>query len=167
MKRPGPHHRAAFTLVEALMAATILAMAIFGILVPFTVGAQNQQADARGTLAVNLAQELMEEILSKPFYDPQGASNPGPETGETTRNLFDNIDDYNGYSEPDGGIVDHDGNIVSDSIAKGLTRQADCAYVYVAGQDQATSATFIRVTVTVSYKGTALVSLKRLVFANR
>ena len=166
MNRPGRHHCAAFTLVEALMASTILAMAIFGILVPFSTGAQNQQTDARYTMAVNLAQELLEEILSKPFYDPQGPSAPGPEAGETSRSLFDNIDDYDGYSEPDGGIVDHDGHAITDPIAKGLTRQASCAYVYVTGQDHGAGATFIRITVTVSYKGMAVVSLKRLVFAN-
>jgi len=167
MKRFARNHPVAFTLVEALLAATILAMAIFGILVPFTSGAQNQQVDAKRTMAVNLAQELMEEILAKPFYDPQGASNVGPEPGESNRGRFDNIDDYNGYSEAAGAIVNHDGSVASDPIAGGLTRDASCTYVHVSGQDQHQPATFIRVTVTVRYNGTPMVTLSRLVFANR
>ena len=153
-----------FTLIEALLAAVVLSMAITAIVMPFTAGAQNEQNDARGTLAVALGQEMMEEILAKPFRDPQGSSEPGPEPGEQTRDLFDNIDDYNGYSEFDGEIVGFNGTAIDDPAAVGLSRQVSAAYVYVAGQETSEDATFIRIKVEVKYRGQPLVTLTRLVY---
>ncbi|RPI64114.1 MAG: hypothetical protein EHM48_01370 [Planctomycetaceae bacterium] len=157
----------AFTLIEALLAAIILAMAITAITMPFTAGAQSQANDAKRTLAVSLAQDMMEEILSKPFADPGGVQKSGPETGEITRSLFDNMDDYDGYKEAEKQIVDSDGQLVNDQAAVGLSRSVTATYVYVAGQDTNQPSTFLRVTVEVSYKGTPVVTLSRLVFANR
>lgn len=153
-----------FTLVEALLASVVLAMAITAIVMPFSAGVQNEGTDNRRTLAVNLAQEMMEEILTKPFYDPQGAVTLGPENGET-RATFDNIDDYHGLNEPDGQITSMDGTVVTDAAAKGLSRNVQCAYVHVSGQNVNDPATFIRVTVQVCYLNQPLVTLSRLVFA--
>jgi len=153
-----------FTLTEALLAAVVLSMAITGIVMPFTAGAQNEQNDARGTLAVALGQEMMEEILAKPFRDPQGSSGPGPEPGENTRNRFDNIDDYDGYSEFDGELVGFNGTAIDGPAAVGLSRHVTAAYVYVAGQDTSGDATFIRIKVEVKYRNQPVVTLTRLVY---
>ena len=153
-----------FTLVEALLAAAILAMAIMAITAPFTAATRNEQADGRRTVAVSLASEIMEEIISKPFDDPDGASAVGPETGESTRESFDNIDDYHGYRETAGNIVDGGGTLAGDPLAHDLSRQVTTTYIYVAGQDMAGSPDFIRVEVTVSRKGLPLVSLTRLAY---
>jgi len=165
MARLRRHFGRAFTLVEALLASVILAMAITAILMPFTAGAQNEQADARSTLAVALAQELMEEILSKPFRDPQGDTEPGPDGDERRgRSYFDNMDDYHGYAEEEWGILALDGTRVTDPAAAGLTRRVTATYVYVAGQDVSEAPTFLRITVDVRYSGQPLVSLTRLVY---
>lgn len=160
-----PSARKAFTLVEALIASVILVMAVTAITLPFTAGMQHQSDDSRRTLAVNLAQELMEEILAKPFYDPGGNNTVGPEYGET-RFTFDNIDDYDGYTETAGHIIGADGQTVTDPAAAGLSRTVTAKYVYVAGQNQSEQPTFIRVCVEVDYKGQTLATLSRLVFAN-
>jgi MSHA pilin protein MshD len=156
--------RQGFTLIEALVAATILAITVTAVTLPFTAGAQNEQDSARLTLAVAYAQELMEEILSRPFDDPGGGMTPGPEAGETSRDLYDNIDDYHGYSEADGQIKDMYGLAATDRLAAGLSRSVAAEYVYVAGQDTSGSPTFIRVTVTVRYRGRPLVTLQRMVY---
>jgi len=156
-----------FTLLEALLAAVILAMAITAITMPFTAGAQSQLEDARRTLAVNLAQEMMEEILAKPFADPQGASAPGPETGELSRALFDNIDDYHGYEEPAGAVADPYGQVINDPEAVWLSRHVTATYVYVSGQDVSAEPTFLRVQVEVRYKAQPVVNLTRLVYRLR
>ena len=153
-----------FTLVESLLAATLLAMTIAAITMPFTAAARNEQADARRTIATSLARELMEEILSRPFDDPNGPSSPGPETGELAREDFDNTDDYHGYSEAAGGIVDGDGNRVADSAAHGLSRSATVNYVYVSGQEMSDPPNFVRVQVEVRRDGQPLLTVTRLVY---
>ncbi|MFB3891501.1 MAG: hypothetical protein ACE15C_05700 [Phycisphaerae bacterium] len=155
----------AFTLVEALVAAVILAMAVTAIILPFTSALQSQATDAKRTLAVSLAQEMMEEVIAKPFSDSAGVKTPGFEAGENRWNC-NCIDDYDGYTEEDGQIRSFDGQVLSDPEAAGLSRHVACAYVYVSGQDTGQPSTFIRVTVEVRYKGQPLVTLSRLVFAH-
>jgi type II secretory pathway pseudopilin PulG len=167
MKGPQEKRGWGFTLLEALLAAVILAMAVTAITMPFTAAAQNEQFDARRTLAVTLAQEMMEEILTRAFDDPDGPSSPGPEPGETSRGRYDNIDDYNGLVEPSGCITSMDGKVISSPESVGLSRHVSAAYVYVSGQDTRVPPTFIRVTVTVKHKGQAIVTLIRLVYAMR
>ena len=153
-----------FTLVEALLASAILAMAIAAITAPFTAAARNEQADGRRTVAVCLANEIMEEIISKPFDDPDGKSDVGPEAGESARESFDNIDDYHRYEETAGNIVDGGGTLAGDPLAHDLSRHVTTSYIYVAGQDMDASPDFIRVEVTVRRKGLPLVSLTRLAY---
>jgi len=156
-----------FTLLEALLASALLAMTIAAITVPFTTAANNAHIDARNALAVSLAEELMEEILAKPFADdhPETARNPGPESDETARSLFDNIDDYDGYFEPAGAVVDIEGHAADDPAAGGLSRRVAASYVHVSGQDTSQPPTFIRVVVTVAYDDQPIVTLWRLVYA--
>ena len=66
-----------FTLIEALLAAAILAMSIAAIAMPFTAGARSQQWDAERGMAGSLAQEMMEEILVRPLSYPDRQSDPG------------------------------------------------------------------------------------------
>lgn len=153
-----------FTLAESLLASTILAMTVCAITLPFTAGARNQQVNGRRTTAVTLASELMEEILSKPFNDPDGSSDPGPEVGETDRSDYDNIDDYDGYAEQAGSLSSASGSTLSDSSATGLSRLVSAEYVYIDGQDADDDPTFIRVTVEILYDGSHVTSLTRLAY---
>ncbi len=149
------------TLLETLLAALVLAMAVTAIIMPFTAAAQSTAQDARATLAVNLAQELMEEILATPFRDGDGTQD-----GETGRINWDDIGDYNNYVEGEGSIAGIDGVVVDDPAAVGLSRRVATELVYVSGQDTAKPATFYRVTVEVLYHGATVAKLTRLVFAN-
>ena len=164
MFRPHNERGRGFTLIEALMASAVLAMAITAITMPFAAGAKNEQVDARQTVAVGLAQEMTEEILSKPFDDPNQTSTPGPEPAETSRRRFDNVDDYDGYSEAPGGIEDVNGIVIMDGAAAGLSRHVSAEYYYVTGQDMGKEPTFIRVTVEVRHNGNPLVTVTRLVY---
>jgi len=148
-----------FTLIEALLAAVVLAMAVAAIIMPFAAGAQATARDARTTLAVNLAQDMMEEILAKEFRDPGG----GVETG---RSDWDNIADYHGYVEPAGAIRSFDGVGIDDPASVGLSRHVTVEPVYVSGQDTSEDPTFLRVIVEMHYHGTSLLRLTRLVYAN-
>ncbi|MBI5026526.1 MAG: prepilin-type N-terminal cleavage/methylation domain-containing protein [Nitrospirae bacterium] len=105
-----------FTLIELLLIIIIVAIALPTLLWVLGQGArQGVDAELR-VIAANLAQGLMEEIKSKRWDEnspiPPGVySAIGPD-GEArtactgTPSTFDDVDDYNGYSEtcPWGGV---------------------------------------------------------------
>ena len=158
-------HKTGFTLLESLMAVGLLAVSITAITMPFTIAAQIELEDAQRTVATALAREMMEEILSLDFYDPNGASAPGPEFGESTRRDFDNMDDYHGYTEADGEILSMDGTAMDDPAGRGLSREVLVEYGYVDGQSLENSPTFARITVEVRNDGNAVLNIARLVYA--
>lgn len=152
-------------MIEALLAAVILAMAIMAITMPFSTAVISQHQEIRQTIVTHLAQELMEEILSQPFHDPDGASLPGPEASEVgPRTLYDNVDDYHGLYEPAGQLLDAMGQSIHDDNTYGLSRSVSAEYVYVTGQDISGTPTFIRVRVVVAYQDEPVISLTRLVY---
>lgn len=65
--RLGFKHRSGFTLAEALMAMTILAVATAGVLLPFSAGAAEQTEGAIRTLAAKLASDKIEDIVKDDF----------------------------------------------------------------------------------------------------
>jgi hypothetical protein len=152
------HSRDAFTLLEALVASTILLVAIMGITAPIVAGARSEQEDARKTIATSLATELMEEILTKAFND----AGMGHENGET-RPQYNCINDYNNYTELAGHIINSAGQIVTDPAAAGLSRTVTVTYVLVSPQTTG-PASFASIVVSVKYGGQTLVSLTRLVY---
>ena len=152
--------RAGFTLLEALLASSLLAVVVIGVTVPFAAGQQSQLEDARRSLGMCLAQELMEEILTKRFND-QGM---GPEGTELRRSDYDCINDYNNYAESAGQITDNCGHTVGDPASIGLSRQASVSYVTVSGQGNPPQPTFASISVEIKYHGDKLLTLTRLVY---
>ncbi|MBS3735094.1 MAG: prepilin-type N-terminal cleavage/methylation domain-containing protein [Phycisphaerae bacterium] len=163
MLRQRPNRTRGFTLAEALLAAAVLAITVGAVTLPFSAAARNGRVQARRSLATALAEELMEEVLAKPFLDPDEPGAPGPDAGEAGREDFDNIDDYHGYAESDGDVVWSTGDAVTDDAADGLSRTVAAEYVYVTGQDMGQDPTFIRVTVSVDWRDETTVTLTRLV----
>jgi len=152
------------------MASAILAMVVSAAIMPFTCGIRNQHIESRQTIAGSLAEDLMEEIILKPFEEPgDGDNNPepvsafGPDGGESLKSSFSAIDDYDGYTESDGQIRDPTGQVITDPAVAGLSRHVTVSYVYVPGQDVTESPNFFRVVVEVQYNGLAVVTLTRLV----
>jgi len=150
-----------FTLLEAMVAVTVLSLAIFGITVPFTVGAAGQADDARRTLANALAQEMMEEILAKP-HDADDEAPLVLVACEKPRAEFTHMEDYAVLDEPAGRIEDMNGRVMRDTAATGLSRHTRVYYVQVGGQTLETP--FLRVNVEMRYQGHTLLSLTRLVY---
>jgi len=170
MTTTGRQHLRAFTLLEALLAAAILAIAITAVTLPFTAGMRCQTIEARQTLGVSLAEELMEEILRRPFEepgdgddDPESVADFGPDAGESSRSDYTALDDYHGYTEAAGSILDPEGQVVDDPAAVGVSRRVTVSYVYVTGQDPGDEPSFMRVVVEVRYLDEPLVTLARLV----
>ncbi|MHC4084032.1 MAG: type IV pilus modification PilV family protein [Planctomycetota bacterium] len=155
-----------FTLAEAMIATVVLGIAAAGVLLPFTSGATVRAEGTRMTLAARLAGDLMEEIVSRPFHDPDGTLydyNPGPEAGENTFSDFDNVDDFDGYTEPQGQVKDASGIVFTDLNYAGFSRDVVCEYVYMPQESGNTGPKFVRVVVRVYYRGGEIATVSRLV----
>jgi Tfp pilus assembly protein PilV len=155
-----------FTLAEAMMATVVLGVAAAAVLLPFTSGAAVRAEGGHRTLAAKLASDLMEEIIRKPFHDPDGSSydySPGPDAGETTFADFDNVDDFDGYTEPQGQVKDASGTVFTDSHYAIFSRDVSCAYVYVPQETGDGEIKFIRATVRVYYSGKQIAIINRLI----
>lgn len=160
--------RRGFTLAEAMMAVVVLGIAAASVLLPFMSGAAVRAEGINRTLAARLASDLMEQILRLPFHDPNDETSYslGPESGD-----FDNIDDYHGYTEPQGQVKDADGKLFSDfpdndSRYDNFSRNVTCEYHAMSPQPVPGSneeCNFISVTVYVNYCGKQMATIVRLV----
>ena len=159
----------AFTLAEAMIATVVLGIAAAGVLLPFASGAAVRAEGMRRTLGSKLASDLMQEIITRPFHDPNGSSydyNLGVDAGETTFEDFDNLDDFHGYSELQGQVKDATGTVFTDSNYTNFSRDVICEYVTVpqqATQSDPSKCEFISVTVQVDYRGNEIAVINRLV----
>lgn len=101
--------RSAFSLVEALVAVAVTAIAGAALLTSVTAAVISSAVVAHRAVARGLAEQLMDEIAAVRF---PGASNTQP--AGSTRAGFDDIDDYSGLVESpprtrDGQIVGTEG----------------------------------------------------------
>ena len=125
-----------FTLVEIIMTIMVGYIIIPPIILMIVVSLQ-APAILSGTIKGNsLASDLMEEILSKSFDENSSNTGPigdasktlpedlGPEAGES-RASFDDIDDYNGYTESPPQT--QQGQVITDF--PDFTRKVEIFYV--------------------------------------
>jgi Tfp pilus assembly protein PilV len=99
-RRLAIHAARGFTLAEGMLAVVVLAMAAGAMMGPLSASYQQTRTMTQSTTAISMAQQLLDEILSKPFVDPTDlTTTSGPEADEPGRASFDNIDDYHGYHD--------------------------------------------------------------------
>jgi MSHA pilin protein MshD len=120
-----PKRRRGISLAECLIALTILPLAVTAIAYAIVSGQQESVEALRQERAAVLAEALMEEILADAYADPQGAVTLGPDAGETARNLYDNMDDYHGFSET-AGAVKNAAAVLYPSAYQSLSRSVSC-----------------------------------------
>ena len=142
-----------FTLLEVLVASSILSFAVLALVQAVAAG-QSQTFDSlKRARATALAESLLEEVLSKPYDDPQGEATFGPDPGESTRDDLDNIDDYHGYADTAGSLADSAGVIYPTTFQKydrSVSVQAQTQTIAALGGAH----TGVLVTVTVAEPGT-------------
>ena len=97
---------AGFTLIEALLASAVLALIVLGLTQSVASGQAQTYNALHEARALSLAEALMEEVLSRPYVDPDGDTVVGPDAGETARGYFDAMDDFDGFFEAAGTLVD-------------------------------------------------------------
>jgi prepilin-type N-terminal cleavage/methylation domain-containing protein len=146
MKRAAKHsgrRRTGFTLVEALLALMLLGIASASLLLPFTAGATIRKDGLARTMAASLASQQMEKVLGTPFSQI--------------------VSTWNNTTEAAGTLTDAQGNALSGHMYSQMARSITCSPVYASQQSGTLAPCLINVTVTVTYRGAALVSLSRLV----
>ncbi|MBN2023936.1 MAG: prepilin-type N-terminal cleavage/methylation domain-containing protein [Pirellulales bacterium] len=97
--------RRAFSLVEAMIALTILAVAGAALLLGVDSSVQQARDSVERTIAFGMARQLMDEVAGMCYMDPS-TSTPYqttlcPSSGELAvgnRNAFDDIDDFVNYT---------------------------------------------------------------------
>lgn len=169
MRRGGSWRgRRAFSLMEVTVAVAIvggLLAAVLNTIGASATGATVMSDRARGQA---LALELLSEILPLPYQDPQaGAGTLGPGPGESTgtRTLFNDVDDYHGWSASPPQY--RDGTVMSGF--SGWTRGVQVQWVQVTSPDtvSASDTGVKRITITVkrgAREVTSVVALRTLAF---
>lgn len=99
-----PRQRAAFTLLEAVIASTLTALAGSALLLGLTSSLQNTDDILNEVIARGITEQLMDEVVGKRYSAPGAGGYQvglGPNTSETSgpgRSRYDDIDDYAGYT---------------------------------------------------------------------
>ena len=151
-----------FTLAEVLIASAILSFVTLGIVQAVTAGQARTLDALKRARAQALAEVMLEEILAKPYADPEGATTFGPDSGESTRADFDNIDDYHGYLESAGAIADHAAAVYPNDY-QSLERSVSVVAVTNSVADLGGDHTGVQVTVSVNEPGGRVWSVERFV----
>lgn len=163
-QRPGrAKARGGFTLAEALIASTILAMVAATATLPFVAGLQQAEEAAIQEQGVALGEAMMEEVLARSFFEEdERIAAPGPDAGETSRDVFDNIDDFHGYTEETDGLRDFENAVVTDASLTGFWRQVSVAYVSFPEQVADDVNSFVHIQVRVYHGNRLIVTLDRM-----
>lgn len=83
-----------FSLVEAVIATAIVGGLLVAALTGVGATARTRQINADNATGLRLAQDLLDEVVAKPYFDPEESATLGREVGEDARASFDDVDDY-------------------------------------------------------------------------
>jgi hypothetical protein len=138
-------------MLEATCATVIVGLSLIGSLnaVRSSITAQRKVAEVEK--AAFLATALMSEIKELYYQNPTKPINFGPESGETGRSTFNDVDDYNGWTE--SPPQNPDNSVLPD--LNGWSRQVNVAWVSPTNMTltSATETGAKRITVTVLHNG--------------
>lgn len=148
-----------FTLIEVIIFIVVVAAGLAGILSVSNTVVKSSADPVVRKQTIAIAESLLEEILLKEYCDPDtvdASTNPptcGAHTTEASRNLYDDVDDYNGYSTA-SGITDMVGAAVpglgSYNIAPAVTVAASNDLTGVPSKKVTVSVTGAAGTITLS-----------------
>lgn len=139
------------TLIELIVAIVIIGIGLAGVLLAFNATVRHSADPMVRKQMSAIAEEMMEEILLKPF----AVTAPNPPFAGCARLTYNDVRDYNGYSA--ANICDIDGAVVLSgygvSVSVSPPAALPVALSGVAASDQLT----IRVDVTHGSESHALV----------
>lgn len=130
MRRPARHGEAGVTLIELVISIVVIAIAVASTLVVVQRAARASADPMIQRQASAIAESYLEEILEKPFYDPDlGAAGGACPAKEASRALYDNVCDYDGLDDAGardqfgaalGGLTPYRVRVTVDSSAAAL-----------------------------------------------
>jgi type II secretory pathway pseudopilin PulG len=111
---PTLRHRAALSLIEVVASTMIVGLMAVAALNSLGAATRSSESIGNRAVAMGLADELMCEILQAEYSDPSGSASLGPDSGELNgpRSVFDDVDDYDGWSESPPQY--RDGTVIPD-----------------------------------------------------
>jgi MSHA pilin protein MshD len=109
-RRSSSARQRGFTLIELIIFIVVVAAGLAGILSVMNTVVKSSADPMIRKQTVAIAESMLEEILLKEYCDPDTmisliSRTCGAASREATRNLYDDVDDYDGYTTT-GGIVD-------------------------------------------------------------
>ena len=87
--------QAGFTLIELVVFMIVVSIGVVGILSVMNTVVKSSADPMVRKQAAALADSILEEILLKPYQDPDGL----PNIVESGRDTYDDVDDYNGLNQ--------------------------------------------------------------------
>ncbi len=100
------------TLIEMVVSIVVIGIALSGTLLAIRSATRASVDPMILHQATAIAEAYLEEILLKPFYDPDTGSGGGVcPSAEASRSLYDNVCDYQGVD--DSGPKDQNGSVVA------------------------------------------------------
>ena len=110
------------TFIELIISMVIISVAVMGVFSAFSTTIGHSADPMIQEQAVLIGESYMEEILAK-AYDEQDVSDVpdvgGPDAGETSRSLYDDVDDYNGLTPT--SVADQTGTAIVSLAAYQVT----------------------------------------------
>lgn len=132
---------AGFSLMECMVAITVLSVAAAALLMPFTAAANAARIDSKRTTAATLATQMLERLTDM-SYGEILAMDGTVEAGESISSIT--------------------GQPLNAASLAGFTRRVDAAEVTVTASGANGDATFVRVVVTVTCDGVEPIEMRRL-----
>lgn len=102
--RTTPPPRKGFTLIEALVSLSVISMSASALLLAVQTTVQARTDAMEQTIAMGLAQQLIDEVLGQPYHSPDSGPTEYPlgptayEQAGDGRERFNETGDYNGYA---------------------------------------------------------------------
>ena len=115
------------TLIEVLISTLFVSFLLIGALTGLSAATRANQASSEIAFASQLGEEMVAEIMSNAFKDPDGGSWIGPDSAELSadRRTFDDVDDYNNWDQ--SPPLNRDGS--ARAAATGWRRQVTVSHV--------------------------------------
>jgi hypothetical protein len=118
--------RAGFSLVEATVASVVLAVATVGVVSMVNASYAHAAALRDEATAIGLARQLLAEVAAKPWRS--GATTAGGwSDGAKVRSLYDDVQDFNGYTDSTADLKTAGGATVAITGGGPFTRTVTLA----------------------------------------
>ena len=90
--------RPAFTMIEVIVSTVIISAAMVAAVASAGSAARSRLAAERIRMSAMIADEIVGEIVTKRYADPEGGTGIGTDAGESTRSQYDDVDDYHNFA---------------------------------------------------------------------